>query len=62
MYSSIRIISIFYFFSVREKCIDALTGEPLFETRTAVLLYAIGLAVLNRIPTKTLSLKNTQAL
>ena len=46
-----------HFFPGREKCIYAL-----FETRTGILLYGIGLAVLNRIPTKTLSLEITRAL
>ena len=48
-----------FFCSEREKCIYALTGQPLFETKTGVLqsvLYRIGLRVPNRIPTKTLSL------
>ena len=51
-----------YLFSRREKCIYALTGKPLFETKTGVPLYGIGLAVLRRIPTKTLSLEVTRAL
>ena len=51
-----------FFCSGRVKCIYALTGEPLFETKTGVLLYWIGLTVLNRIPTTNLSPEVTRAL
>ena len=31
------------------------TGEPLFETKAGFPLYGVGLAVLDRIPTKPIS-------
>ena len=34
------------FFSGREKCICALTGKLLFETKSGIPLYGVGLAVL----------------